>query len=427
MKRVKWLVALVLAVLLTATACGASNAANTGRNRPVSLRMTVWTANSVHLKLFKQIADEYIRTHPNVKEIKFDPIPSENYATTLTTQIAAGNRPDLAWIGETSMPDFVSSGALLPLNDTLRKTPGYRFDDLTPMATKLWQRDGRLYAYPFSTSPYGVFVNVDLLRQAGQQTPEELIKAGRWNWNTVVAENAAVAAKTGKAGMVIRDFDYKAWDNLVTVWGGWGAQAWSQDGRTCRFDRSEMTEAMRFLHKAIFTDKALPGPGMVADFFAGQSAMTVTQISRASLLKGARFGWDLVPLPDGPKGPYAVFGQAGIGVLKKSENAAVAADFLAFFTNPANSAKLAVYFPPARGSQLTADTLAKSNPLIKRSQLQRLVIDGLPKAVDKPVHTDQAEITQTIRAGLDPLWRPHADARSVLHGVCKKIQPLMGA
>lgn len=59
---------------------------------------------------------------------------------------------------------------------------------------------------------------------------------------------------------------------------------------------------MTFLHKAIFTDKAVPGPGTTVDFFAGDAAMTITQISRASLLKDATFGWDLVPLPSGPKG-----------------------------------------------------------------------------------------------------------------------------
>ena len=45
-----------------------------------------------------------------------------------------------------------------------------------------------------------------------------------------------------------------------------------------------MVDAMTFIHKAIFTDKAMPGPGAAADFFAGDAAMTITQISRASLL-----------------------------------------------------------------------------------------------------------------------------------------------
>src|SRR5258705_2089265 len=299
---------LALAGLFALTACGSSpQTQNTG---PVSLRMTIWSANEAHLKLFNEIAADYRTTHPNVTEIKFDVIPVENYTTTLTTQIAGGSGPDLVWMLENSAPDFVTSGALVPLDDTLQKTEGYSFADLAPAATKLWKADGKLYAYPFSTSPFGVFVNTDLLKQAGQATPAELIAAGKWDWSTVVAEAAAVNAGTGKAGLVVRDFDYKTWDNLASIWTGWGAQAWTADGKTCGFNQPEMVQAMTFLHKAIFTDKALPGPGTSADFFAGDASLTITQISRASLLKDAKFGWDLVPLPAGPKGTYAVIGQA---------------------------------------------------------------------------------------------------------------------
>lgn len=415
---------LALAGVLGLAACagGGETPKNDG---PASLRMTIWTSNEAHLKLFNEIADEYKKSHPNVTEIKFDPLAFDTYTTTLTTQVAGGNAPDIAWIFENSAPDFVSSGALVPLDETLKKVDGYGFDDLTPATLSLWQKDSKLYAYPFSTSPFGVFVNNDLIKQAGQKTPAELIAAGQWNWDTALGTASAVNAATGKAGLVVRDWDYKAWDNLSTIFTGWGAKAWSEDGKTCGFNSPEMLSAMTTLHKAIFTGKALPGPGTTADFFAGDAAMTITQISRASLLKDGGFGWDLVPLPVGPKGEYAVVGQAGLGVLKQSKNAAVAADFLAFFTNPANSAKLAQFFPPPRKALLTAQTLAKTNPKLSPAQLQSVVIDGIAKGVVKPSHTGNAELSQQVRAALDPLWKADANVKSVLDGVCTKIQPLL--
>ena len=97
------------------------------------------------------------------------------------------------------------------------------------------------------------------------------------------------------------------------------------------------------------------------------------------------------------------------------------------FTTAANSAKLAAYFPPARSSQLTADTMAKTSPLLKPEQLQEVVIDGIETGVVKPGHTGQAELAQTIRASLDALWVPDADVKTVLDGVCAKIQPMLGA
>lgn len=415
--------AVALAGVLALTACGGGEPAE--KSGPANLRMTIWSANEAHLKLFNEIADEYRKSHPDVASIKFDPLPFENYTTTLTTQIAGGNAPDLAWVFENSAPDFVASGALLPLDDKLKKVDGYAYDDISPATLKLWQNDGKLFAYPFSTSPFGVFVNTDLLKKAGQKTPAELIAAGQWNWDTALAAAAATQGATGKSGLVIRDFDYKGWDNLSTFWTGWGAQAWSADGKSCGFASPEMVDAMTTLHKAIFTAKALPGPGTTADFFAGDAAMTVTQISRASLLKDGGFGWDLVPLPAGPKGEYSVVGQAGIGVMKKSPNADAAADFLAFLTNPTNSAKLAQFFPPPRQSLLTAETLGKTNPKLKPEQLQKVVIDGIKNGVVKPSHAGQAELNQQVRAALDPLWKPDADVKAVLDGVCAKIQPLL--
>ena len=404
--------AALMTLTVTLTACGGGPGGSDG---PVTLRMTTWSANEAHVALFNEIAAEYRAANPDVT-VTFDALPFETYTTTVTTQIAGGNAPDLAWILENSAPDFVASGALVDLGDVLEKR-----DDLAPAATALWTSGDGLFAYPFSTSPFGVFVNTDLV----EQSPAGLRAANQWTWEKAVEIGRASAARSGKAGIVIRDFDYKTWDNLATVWTGWGAEAWSADGKTCGFNQPKMVEAMTFIHDAIFTGKAFPAPGTTADFFAGEAAMTVTQISRASLLKDATFGWDLVPLPSGPAGPYAVIGQGGLGVLKKGRNADAAAAFLTFFTNEANSAKLARFFPPPRQSLLTAETLAKTNPLLKPAQLQDVVIDGISKGVVKPSHKGNAELSQAVRAGLDPLWKADADPKTVLDAVCTSIQPLL--
>jgi len=390
----------------------------------VDLRMALWTANEGHLKLFNEIAAAYKATHPDVN-VTFDSLAYDGYTTTLTTQIAGGNAPDLAWILETTAGDFVNSGALSPLKATFEATPDYNLADVTESALALWSAGGDIYAYPFSTSPFAVFVNNDLIKAAGQKTPAELIAAGEWNWTNANAINAAVAA-SGKQGLIVRDFDYKVWDNLATIWGAWGASPWSADGKTCTMTEQPFVDAMTFIHKAIFTDKSIPGPGVAADFFAGDAAMTITQISRAALLpKENGFAWDLVPLPEGPAGKYAVIGQAGIGVFASGKNVQAAADFLAFFTNPENSKKLAQYFPPARASLLNVDVLSAANPLLSPAQIDSVVVHGISTGKVKPGHAGFAEIQQTIRASLDALWVPDADVAAVLKSACDRVQPLL--
>jgi len=394
----------------------------------INLRMTIWSAAEAHLKLFNEIAADFKKDHPNVT-VTFESLPFDTYTTALTTQIAGGNAPDMAWVFETAAYDFVNSGALYPLTDTLKAAPGYNLDEVSATATERWQKDGTLYAYPFSTSPFAVFVNNDVIKAAGAKTPAELIAAGEWTWDNAIATASAVGQGgkvPGKGGLIVRDFNYQSWQNLASIWNGFGAAPWSADGKTCMMTEKPMVDALTFIHDAIFNKKAIPGPGENVDFFAGNAAMTITQISRASLLpKDKPFSWDLVPLPKGPAGDYALIGQAGIGVMQSGKNAKTAAEFVAYMTNPENSAKLSRFFPSARKSLLNAEVLKKTNPLLSQEQIDKVVIAGIATGKVIPGHTGFAQIQQTVRSGLDAIWRPDADVAGTLQTICGQIGPLL--
>jgi multiple sugar transport system substrate-binding protein len=391
------------------------------------LRMAIWSAAEAHLALFNAIADEFEASHPGVT-VSYDSLAFDGYVTTLTTQIAGGNPPDLAWLFDTTATDFMAAGALFPLSDTFAATEGYDMADYPPATLTSWSNDGTQYLYPFSTSPFGIFVNNDMIRAAGAKTPAEMIEAGEWTWDNAIATATAVAG-TGKQGLIVRDFEYKNWGNLAAIYTGWGARPWSEDTRSCAFTSPEMLEAMSFIHDAIFDKKALPGPGTSADFFAGDGAMTITQISRASLLPkdAAAFDWDLVPLPTGPVGDYAWVGRAGIGVLASGKNPQLAADFLAFFSSKANVEKLAQFFPPSRQSVLTTEVLAKANPLLSPEQIEAVVIRGVATGQSAPPVQNFAQLDQAVRAALDAMWQPDADIAAVLQTVCDRTNPLLAA
>ena len=102
----------------------------------INLRMTIWSANEAHLAMFDEIAAGFKESHPNVS-VTFEPLHFDSYTTTLTTQIAGGNPPDLAWILETTAADFVNSGALAPLTEAFTATEGYDLGDVTEQATAL--------------------------------------------------------------------------------------------------------------------------------------------------------------------------------------------------------------------------------------------------------------------------------------------------
>ncbi len=392
---------------------------------PVDLRMTTWSSNEEQIAVFDEIADAYVAAHPDlVRSVTFEPVAGDDYTVGLTTQIAGGNIPDLAWIIESSAPEFVESGVLQDIAPVLESTEGYDLDDVLDSSLALWGRDDAIYAYPFSNSPFGVFVNTDLIAAAGQPNPADLVASGDWTWDKAREIAAAVAATPGDTGLIVRDFDFKQWEYLSTVWASFGAAPWSEDGSECTFDTPQMVDAMTWIHDAVFVDGAMPEPGTTVDFFAGSSAMTVTQISRASALDDS-FAWDLVPLPDGPEGHVSVIGQAGIGVLAEGAHPDIAADFLAYFTDAENAAKLAGFFPSPREELLDASVLAASNPKLSEEQLQTVVIDEIPGAETKPSHANFAELKEQVRIALDDLWTPDADVDEVLGGICGTIEPLL--
>jgi len=404
--------ALALGTVALTAGCGGQASSD-----DVELRMSVWTSNEAQLALFNEIGDAYKATHPEIKSITFESLPFAEYNTTLTTQIAGGNAPDLAWMGDLSA-DLIKSGALVPLTDAFKGTENWGYDDLLPSATAEFSRDGQLFAYPFSNSPFALYVNTDLVDEAGQTLP------ALPTWDDVSKIGAAVHTATDKGGFVINDFNYASWNTLATVWTGFGASAWSTDGTQCGFTSPEMTSAFRFLHDAIFTAESMPGPGTTADFFAGDAAFAVAQVSRAGLLDGS-FKYDVRPLPQGPAGSYSVLGQAGMGVLKSSDHAEQATDFLAFLTNPENAAKLAQYFPPPRKALLSGEALAANNTKFSAEQLQTVVVDQIADAVTLPNHTSPAEIAQKAKTALDSMWTADADVPAVLASVCTAIDPLL--
>ena len=107
--------------------------------------------------------------------------------------------------------------------------------------------------------------------------------------------------------------------------------------------------------------------------------MTITQISRASLLpRTSAFDWDLVPLPEGRSATTRSSARPASACCKTGKNAAAAADFLAYLTNPANSAKLAQFFPLAAQVAAQRRDARQDQPAAHAgSSCDRVVVAGI--------------------------------------------------
>lgn len=115
-----------------------------------------------------------------------------SYYDALNAALASSDRPDVAVMHGSNLPDYASRGLLLPLGDEL----GVDLSDATDPASEAISFDGKNYAVPFDIHAIVSHLNMDILEQAG------LVKNGIYEMPTsaeeFLADAQTVKEKTGK-------------------------------------------------------------------------------------------------------------------------------------------------------------------------------------------------------------------------------------
>ncbi|WP_158575845.1 ABC transporter substrate-binding protein [Streptomyces corynorhini] len=417
-------IALTGVLALCLSACGGGD---TGESGPADLKMALWSSNKDHLALLKKVGDAYVAEHRDeVASITFEPVTNPDYIAGLTTQIAGGDVPDLAWIPEASGPEFVDAGVLHDVGSTLKGADGYDLDDILPAALAPWQDEkGGVYAYPFSNSPFALYVNEDLLKAAGQPDVAALVGTPDYTWKTIADIAAATNSKTKAVGLNVPTFNPTNWSAVTMLGSAWGAAPWSEDGSTCAFTSPEMIDYLTWYQKQMSRGAipAISGKAEPAAFASGDVAFSVAQLSQSGSLDSS-FTWSFLPLPAGPKGYHPIVGQAGVSVLERGGHKEQAAAFLAHLTNPTNAELLAQFFPPPRKSLLNVKTLSQAAPKLSPEAIQSAIIDVVPEASVKPQHPVLSQFSDKVRAGLDSVWSG-GDVKAAVTGICEQISPTL--
>lgn len=407
-------------ITLSALALGAMSTALAA----AELRFTVWTGNEAHLNMLNGIAESFKETHPDVT-VRFETIPPADYTQKLTFQLAGGNPPDAGWMMEDAASTFANAGVLEDLAPTLKAAEGYNFGDFSEPAMGLWASGDTVYGVPFSTSPFVIFYNKDMFDKAGLEDPLALAAKGEWDMAKFQEVAKALTEANGKWGFEFKDgqgYDSRIMHALMPPIRAYGGDVWANG--ECGFDKPEAVAATQQLHDMVFKDKSIVPPGEQGDYFSGNAAMTINQISRASLMPNAGFEWGIAPLPTGPGGESPVIGQAAIVVFTAGRQKELAAEFVAHMTNEENVATMAQFFPPARNAVLSSDAFISSNQLIPAEQMA-IVADAIAKGKVLPSHEKSPQILAAMKPRVDALWRADANVEESLKAVCTAIQPLL--
>jgi multiple sugar transport system substrate-binding protein len=425
-----------LVPLLLAAACGGGNSssATTPGTQPsaqktdapakaVTLKFSMW-GNDTHKKMYEDMIAKYKEKHPNVS-VEIVTIPYADYQQKLSIMQASKSAPDIAWLAERMIPQFLSSDQLADL-ESLKQDASYKFDDVIPSTLGLVTKDNKVYGIPFSTPPMMIYYNKTLFKQKNLPTPTELYKQGKWTYDEML-KSAKALSDTSK-GVFGVNFVRNGWQNwpdaLQSHLNAFGATIFSKDGSTFTLNSKEGEQALQLYSDMIFKDKIHPKPGDQTTFDTGKIAMQKDLFSYMGKAKAIKdFEWDIAPLPAGPNGTGTTIGYAAMTVLKDSPNAAEATEFLKFVTNPENMSITSQFFVPSRKSVLESDAFLKQGP--SSESVKMAVLDQMAKASSLPSHKNWQKIDTKMQTILDFLYTQSVPVKEVLNKAEKEVAPLM--
>jgi multiple sugar transport system substrate-binding protein len=316
--------AAVAALGLLATACGgdgSTDAASDGK--PVTIDYWTWTLGA------KSTVEAFNRTHKDIK-VRFTEIPSstEGYSK-LSNAVKAGNAPDVATIEYQMVPEFASQGNLIDLTEYAGETVKTKFpESLQSLVTF----GGKTWTVPYDVAPQLYYYRTDLFTKYGIEVPTTwdqfeaaAAKVKKKDKNVRLAsmpksDPALLAALSWQAGGKWFATEGDAWkpgvDDAATrkVAAYWDGLAEKDLVQSFTGYSPEET-------KARATGKTLSFLG--ASWSAGGMKTAMPD------LKGK---WAVAPLPNWGTAATGNYGGTSYGVLKGSEHAEAATEFIEWLT-----------------------------------------------------------------------------------------------
>jgi multiple sugar transport system substrate-binding protein len=311
-------VALTAAVLLVA-AMLLGRSAEPGGRTVVTVRL--WDEQVA--AAYRESFAEFSRAHPDI-DVRVNVVAYSNYFDSLRTDVAGGSADDIFWISNAYFADYADTGRLMDITKTLGPTASGEWE---PSVVGQFTRDGTLWGVPQLTDAgIALYFNADLLAAAGID-PEELGSL-RWALDetdtlrpllarlTLDADGRSAAAPGFDAERV-RQWGYNAANDLQGIYLNYIGSAGGvfSSGDRFAFNNPKAAEAFEYLVRLINTDHVAPPASATNDngdfsrnqFLAGRMALFQSgTYNLAAVAEGARFGWGVAMLPEGPQGRVSV-------------------------------------------------------------------------------------------------------------------------
>ena len=275
---------------------------------PVPLRFTYW-GSAFEKKDITAAIDLFNASHPCIK-VEGQHIPNAGYVEKITTQLASGDPPDVAYLEENQAFPWAAAGKLLDLTPYFKDRP-----EDTLVKSIVYRAGDRLIGTGLATGVILTYYNKELFDAA--HVPYPPAKADQaWTWDEFLAH--AKALTKDRAGHDAADpaFDPTQiatygvaisphwWGNYMPFVYSAGGQFASDDGKTLLLNQPEAVDALQKIQDLFYKWHVAPTPTQAknmptADILmqSRKVAMAVDGMWKVTDFANLRFKWGIGVLP----------------------------------------------------------------------------------------------------------------------------------
>lgn len=373
----------------------------------VTLQFSQWWAGELPKGAMDALISQFEQENPGIK-IDLVTNPYQNTHDSTIAQAATHNMSDIVAMDGTWYSDLQSQGALANMTD-LMKSANYDDSSLTGEL----KTSGSVYMIPAVNFVYPMFVNTDLLKQAGITA----IPKTQTEFKTAAD---AVSQKTKAKGFTIalspQTPNGVANDVMAWVWASGGTML-SPDGKT-NINNQDVQQGLEYVASLYKGGDVLAGALNMQEtqkpnaFAQGQVAMMFDSLAHVTSIKknNPKLNFDLAPVPvkDGYTGQEGINAASwAMGISNDSKHKDQAWKFVQFMMDPKVNATLATQANGFPGNKDAKPDLAKSDPLIQKafkiyqdSKPLNEFANGLPVAIQ--LESDfNSELQKYLTGGQD--------------------------
>lgn len=285
-------------------------------------------------------------SHPNI-DIVTQHVP-DGYEEKITTMLAGGNAPDVAYLGEAQALDWATQGSLMDLTSYFQEDPeaSNRLE-----ATYYNYGDGKTLGTNTAGETMVMYYNKDLFDAAGVDYPPSK-GSEAWTWDEFVEVAKKLTKDTSGNDATSPDFNPDSIETFGVVfpqwWGGWlpfvmsnGGAFANEDGTELLLNQPEAVEVLQQMQDLIYVHHVAPTPAQTEALPAsdvmmstGKVAMDINGHWKVLDYSQAGFNWGVGVLPYFDEPLTVIFGAPTV-IFADTEHPDEAFEFYKYHNSPA--------------------------------------------------------------------------------------------